>query len=276
MPVTIDRRRWLCGLAAGVAAGLTTNIAHSAVENLSLDELIRVIGRNDGGIAIRWTEGVLTAHIDATSTPLFRVMSQIFSRHRRREDGGYDTVVFELACFADLDSREVLETWRNPFTGATVNVPKTVLGPTPYVITPQREARREARYSGGVPFAHRFVVDADGDDLWISELLDSVMPSPAPGVPGFGFHENFVYHTNAASLRKTSSAHVDTVVQKVNVLGWRPWMLMGTRPGTTVTRAHGRVVADVAQLPDAFRRLNATHGKGLIDDLDTVLAFTPN
>ena len=60
-------------------------------------------------------------------------------------------------------------------------------------------------------------------------------------------------------------------MQKSNVLSFRPWMLMGDRRGTTVTRAHGKVIDDMSLLPKAFRDLNAGHGNGLLDDLEGVL-----
>ena len=265
----MNRRQWLVGLGACTTLGM----AAAAADPHPLRDLIRVIGRDDGGLAVRWSDGVLSAHVDAEATPLFRVLSQIYSRHRRRVDGGYDTVVLELACFADLETREVLETWRNPYTGMTVPVPKTVLGPTPYVIQPNFTAARAPQFSGGVPFGHRFDWQTTGDDVWLTESLDSVMPSPAPGIPGFGFHENFTYHASASQLRDSRRPHVDVVVQKTNVLGWRPWMVMGERRGTTVTRAHGRVIDDLAQLPDVFKELNVKHGAGVVDELDKTLRF---
>ena len=270
-----SRRRCLRAIGAAAlttwASGTPVTHAVGRASSLSTDDLVRVLGRSDGGVSVRWTDGVLTAHVDSKTTPCFRVLSQIFSRHRRRTDGGFDTVVFELAYFTDLERRELLETWRNPFTAVTVTVPKTVLGPTPYRITAEQRVERETRFSGGVPFDHRFSVDASGDDLWVTESLDSIMPSPAPGVPGFGFHENFVYHTSADSLLDRSRPCVGARVQKINVLSWRPWMLMGDVRGLTMTRAHGRVIDDLAQLPDAFKRLNAAHSEGLLDDLESVL-----
>lgn len=273
-----NRRRWLAGGAAVVASSLVSNAVRGAAQNFAnpftMEDLIRIIGRNDGGVAVRYTDGVLSAHVESTATPLFRVLSQIYSRHRLRADGAYDTVVLELACFADLETREVLTEWRNPFTGTTVPVPKTVLGPTPYVIRPDFTAVRAPQYSGGAPFGHRFDVERHGDDLWLTESLDSVMPSPAPGIPGFGFHENFTYLARAAALQDAQRSHVDAIVQKTNVLGWRPWMIMGDLRGTTVTRAHGRVIGDPTQLPDIFKKINATHGAGIVDELDATLRFT--
>ena len=181
---SVNRRAALAGMVGVVGATALSATQQVLPEKGRLEDaafgvtdLLRVIGRSDGAVAIRWTDGVLTGHVDAKSAPLCRVLSQIFSRHRPRSDGGFDTVVFELAYFTDLDRRELLETWTNPFTGKTVAVPKTMLGPTPYVITPALQAVRELRYSGGAPFTHRFVVESAQDDLWVTESLDSVMPA---------------------------------------------------------------------------------------------------
>lgn len=270
---SINRRTALVGLGAAVGASALPSLAQSGASHstFAVTDLIPVIGRPDGGVAIRWTDGVLTGHVDAKSVPLCRVLSQIFSRHRLRADGGFDTVVFELAYFTDLETRELLESWVNPMTGKTVAVPKTMLGPSPYVITPSLQAVRELRYSGGVPFSHRFLVESTSEDLWVTESLDSVMPAPAPGVPPFGFHENFTYRASRAAVRDRRS--LDTLVQKHNVLSWRPWMMMQGVVGITTTRAYGRVIDDVARLPDAFQRLNARHGQGIVDDLPGLLKF---
>lgn len=273
-----SRRQCLRAIGAATVSTLALGTpvmraASGSPSSLSTEDLIRVLGRSDGGISARWTDGVLTAHVDSKTTPLFRVLSQIFARHRRRADGSFDVVVFELAYFTDLQHRELLETWRNPFTDVTVTVPKTILGPTPYRITADQRVERELRFSGGVPFDHRFSLDTSGGDLWVTESLDSVMPAPAPGVPGFGFHENFIYHTSVASLDDSSQPCVGAQVQKINVLSWRPWMLMGDVRGVTMTRAHGRVIDDLARLPDAFKRLNAAHSDGLLDELESVLRF---
>jgi hypothetical protein len=239
-----------------------------------LDAVVRVIGRADGGLAVRWTDGVLSANVGAEATPLFRVLSQIYSRHRRRADGGYDAIVLELVYFAELGTGRLLDTWRNPFTGMDVPVPKTTLGPTPFVIRPTLVAERAAAFSAGAAFEQSYGIErSGGDDVWVTESLDSVIPAPAPEAPPFGFHEHFTFHASAAALDGDSRAHVPCVVQKSNVLSYRPWMLMGDLPGTTTTRAHGRVIDDLARLPPVFLALNREHGRAVLDDLERQLAL---
>jgi hypothetical protein len=110
-----------------------------------------------------------------------------------------------------------------------------------------------------------------GDDVWITERLDNVMPSPAPGVPDFGFHEAFTFHASGRALADRSRACAGADVQKFNVLGWRPWMAMGARPGVTVTRGFGRVTTDLQDIPQRFRELNAGPGQALLEGIEGIL-----
>jgi hypothetical protein len=288
MSPSIDRRALIAGMAAGACAGvpaaaLAATAAATATRSPSpsldwddpatrLESIIRILGRSDGGIALRWSDGVLVARVDAITTPLFRVLSQIYSRHRRRADGSWDAALFEMVYFVDLESRALLETWRNPLTGQVVPVPQTTLGPTRLTYLPSLEITRPPMPGLDMSFDHRVLVEGhSGDDLWVTERLDSVMASPAPGVPPFGFHEAFTFHASAAALAERSRPHVGSIVQKFNVLGWRPWMAMGDRPGTTVTRGFGRVVSDRAALPAVFQQLNQSHGKAILEDLESIL-----
>jgi hypothetical protein len=275
----LTRRDLLVTAVAVAALPLGSRPSRAAVPAASgvdpaaqLDTIVRVVGRSDGRIAVRWTDGVLSANAGAEATPLFRVLSQIYSRHRRRADGGYDAVVLEIVYFLDLATRQLLQSWRNPWTGQDVPVPRTTLGPTPFVIRPSLAAERAAAFSAGAAFSQRYDLETTGDDVWVTEALDSVIPPPADGVPAFGFHEHFTFHASRAALEDRSRSHVPSVVQKSNVLSYRPWMLMGDRPGTTTTRAHGRVLDDPARLPPAFLALNREHGRDILDGLERQLA----
>lgn len=254
---------------SGTVAGARLDWADPAQR---LEAVVRALGRSDGGIALRWTDGVLSARVDAATTPLFRVLSQIFSRFRRRPDGAWDAALFESVYFVDLETRALLETWRNPFTGDAVPVPQTTLGPTRLTYLPTLEVTRPPMPGLDLRFDHRVLVEGQsGDDVWITERLDNVMPSPAPGVPDFGFHEAFTFHVHASTLADASRPTAGADVQKFNVLGWRPWMAMGTRPGVTVTRGFGRVTADLQDIPPRLRELNAGPGRAVLDGLEGVL-----
>lgn len=281
MGTPLTRRDLIAAAAAGAvlplrsAPALAASAAAAGIDPTArLDAIVRVIGRSDGGIAVRWTDGVLSANVGAEATPLFRVLSQIYSRHRRRADGGYDAVVLEVVYFVDLATGALLQTWRNPWSGQDAPVPVTTLGPTPFVIRPSLAAERAAAFSAGAAFSQRYDLQTSGgDDVWVTEALDSVIPAPAEGAPDFGFHEHFTFHASRAALDQRSRAHVPSIVQKSNVLSYRPWMLMGTRPGTTTTRAHGRVLDDPARLPPAFLALNRAHGRDVLGNLDRQLAL---
>ncbi|MSO97549.1 MAG: DUF1838 domain-containing protein [Rhodospirillaceae bacterium] len=214
---TLTRRGALAALGAdSIAAGITAAEAASLDWNdpaVRLDAIIRMTGRTDTGIAVRWTDGILAARIDAQTTPLFRALSQIYSRHRKRADGGYDAVIVEIVYFVDLITRELLETWRNPFTSETVPVPQMTLGPTSFVVPLSLVIAREPAGDAGARPEHRFDIEGlFGGDVWITERNDSITPPLVAGAPPFGFHENFTFHASQRALSKRTQAHVPTVV----------------------------------------------------------------
>jgi hypothetical protein len=242
---------------------------------IGVDDIIRIIGRNDGGIAVRWTDGVLYARIGAETTPFFRVQSQIYSRHRKAASGGYDTVIVELVYFGDPATGAVLDEWRNPFTGDMLPVPKTTLGPTRLTVQPSLVLTHEAVPGAIVPAPdHRIDVERiDGDDVWITDRQSVVVPPMIAGAPTFGFFEAFTFRASRRDLADRALPHVPAEVQKVNMLGWRPWMQMGDRPGTTVTRGFGWVIDDLSKLPSDMQALNRVHNREVIADLEDYLAW---
>lgn len=270
MASTFTRRRLV-----GSAIALGPSIALAEVSPPPrMEDLIRVIGRADNGISIRWTDGVLSGMVDGEVTPLLRPMSQIFARHRLRPDGGCDVVMIEAVCFADLITRRALDTWRNPYTGETVQVPTTTLGPTSFTIQPILEITRTTLLAPGTRLTHRIEIERDdGEEIWLTERLDSTSSAPTAGAQPFSFHETFTFQAKRPDLDDQSRVHVPAAVQKFNVLSWRPWMEMGNRPGRTITRAHGRVVADMAGLPADFAAINRVRHRDIVDDLDAYLTF---
>lgn len=89
MNTSLTRLDLLVAAAAGPALPLGTPSSRSpspATPGIDptarLDAIVRVIGRSGGGIAVRWTDGVLSATVGAEATPLFRVPSQIHTRPR--------------------------------------------------------------------------------------------------------------------------------------------------------------------------------------------------
>ncbi len=275
---SLTRRGFTFALASSAAVGLApiTTRAKDLIGGVSpserLETMIRIMGRTDGGVAIRWTHGVLAGVVEQETTQLLGISQQVFTRHRRREDGGFDAVYLELVYFTDLKSGEVLEEWSNPYTDRKVTVPAQVLGPTPIQIPLDLKVINEPYPMEGIVNTHWLEpLPTLGDDVSFNERIDSYVPPMTEGGAPLKFHEVFAFRASSASLRNTNSPHVAATVDKFNVISWRPWMEMSDVDGVTMSRGAGRVIADYEYLPSDLAAKNEAHFPDVIAEIEDYL-----
>lgn len=267
-------------MAAGAAVlGLSQFNDAKAAESLEdmaaskrLDTMIRIMGNTDGGVAIRWTHGVLSGVVDQETTQLLGISQQVFTRHRRREDGSFDAVYLELVYFTDLKSGEVLEQWSNPYTDRKVTVPAQVLGPTPIKIPLNLKVINEPYPMEGIVNTHWLEpLPTLGGDVSFNERIDSYVPPMTEGGAPLKFHEVFAFRASSASLSNRKLPHVPATVDKFNIISWRPWMEMSDVDGVTMSRGAGRVITDYQELPPDLAEKNQTFFPDVIAEIEDYL-----
>ena len=239
-----------------------------------LNTMIRIMGRTDGGIAIRWTEGVLAGIVEQETQQVLGVSQQIFSRHRRNDDGSFDAIYLEIVYFTDLESGEVREIWNNPYTGRPVSVPTQILGPTHFHIPLTLTIVNE-------PYAMEGIVNSQwleplppaGGDVMFNERIDSYVPPMTENGAPLKFHEVFAFRAPLDAVTNTTLPHVESTVDKVNVISWRPWMDMDEVDGVSMARGAGRVITDYSALPPSLAEKNRTFFPDVIDELEDYLEF---
>lgn len=240
-----------------------------------LNTMIRIMGRTDGGIAIRWAHGVLSGIVGQETTPLLGVSQQIFSRHRRRDDGSFDATYLELVYFTDLETDAVPEAWVNPYTGRETVVPTQILGPTRFYLPLDLKVVNEPYPMEGIKNAHWMEpLPSAGGDVLFNERIDSYVPPMTEGGKPIQFHEVFSFRAPVDALRDTRLPHVGATVDKVNVISWRPWMDMDEVEGVSLSRGGGRVIVDYDDLPADLADKNATYFPDVIDELDDYLTWS--
>lgn len=238
----------------------------------SLDTMIRIMGHTDGGVAIRWTHGVLSGVVDQETTQLLGISQQVFTRHRRREGGGFHAVYLELVYFTDLKTGEVLEQWSNPYTDRKVTVPAQVLGPTPIQIPLDLKVINEPYPMEGIVNTHWLEpMPTLGGDVAFNERIDSYVPPMTEGGAPLKFHEVFAFRASTASLSKANAPHVPATVDKFNVISWRPWMEMSDVDGVTMSRGAGRVIVDYEELPPDLVAKNEAFFPDVIAEIEDYL-----
>jgi hypothetical protein len=264
-----------CGLAQFIASsGQARNAASTNWDDPAerLHTMISIMGRTDGGVAIRWIKGVLSGIVDQETTQLLGVSQQIFTRHRRKDDGSFDAVYLELVYFTDLETGKVLDKWNNPYTGRKVTVPAQVLGPTRIKIPLSLSVINEPYAMEGIKNKHWLEpLPIVGGDVAFNERIDSYVPPMTKGGVPLKFHEVFSFRASTEMLADRSRSHVPATVDKVNVISWRPWMEMSEINGVSMSRGAGRVIVNYDDLPMDLNRNNKEFYPDVVRDIEDYL-----
>ena len=264
-----------CGLANFIASSAQARVAAPLNWDDPADRLhtmIRIMGRTDGGVAIRWIKGVLSGIVDQETRQLLGVSQQIFTRHKRKPDGSFDAVYLELVYFTDLETGKVLDKWNNPYTGRSVTVPAQVLGPTRINIPLSLGVINEPYAMEGIKNKHWLEpLPIVGGDVAFNERIDSYVPPMTNGGAPLKFYEVFAFRASLDMLANRSLSHVPATVDKVNVISWRPWMEMSEVNGVSMSRGAGRVIINYGELPMDLNRNNKEFYPDVVDGIEDYL-----
>jgi hypothetical protein len=278
---SISRREFSSAASFGLASFIASERLASAATPQNWDDpserlhtMIRIMGRTDGGVAIRWMKGVLSGIVNQETKQLLGVSQQIFTRHQRKEDGSFDALYLELVYFSKLETGKVIDKWNNPYTGRTVTVPTQSLGPTRINIPLSLRVINEPYAMEGIVNKHWLEpLPIEGDDICFNERIDSYVPPMTKDGAPIKFHEVFAFRASSRLLTDRSLAHVPATVDKVNVISWRPWMDMAEVDGVTMSRGAGRVIVNYNELPADLIQKNKEFFPDVIENMEDYLKF---
>jgi len=246
--------------ALGVLGAASASLAHAApaldwqAPDTQMRMLLQMRGALDERLVISFLEGPYYGVVDSLLTPLYGLSAGLFRQYFAREDGGADYLNFELVYVTDLETGELLKTFKNPWTGRTAAPPQTRLGPSRLTITPDREIIIQGMPPGVKGYHRCRPARVVGDDVWITEESSAFIPAPA----NFAFNEVLTYRASAKDLADPAAPHVPTDIHFTPVIGWRPWHGMAGHQAEK--RSHimgdcaGRVVTSVNDLPAPYLR----------------------
>jgi hypothetical protein len=248
LPTNFHRRSFL---TLGVAAAATAALADPPSTDMRQQDLrrfIRMRGALDDRLVIGFLSGRYNGLVDGVLTPLFGVYSATFSRYRPKGDG-YEVVSFEQAYFTDLLTRQVLDRWKNPYTGDMVEPPVTSLPPAKFFIGPDLRLRSDRAPTPGV----RLDLATWGPEIIGDEIVfvEQVYASRAAegGAPPFAYDENTTLRAQLADVDHGDLGRVPCQTSFDAVVSWRPWLKMGNRPGSMTAFGYGRYGASIESLP---------------------------
>jgi hypothetical protein len=237
---------------------------------LLLQAYMRLAGSLDDRLVIWWMDGQRYGVTGARARLLFGMQVGMFHRFFAQPDGTYKLAMFELTYYTDLETGALLETFDNPYTGETNRVRHVRLGPEIRHQTPAGTARpdnalvREYASSMGPAVVN-------GDDLWIPNAVEASIRFPGErGLEILLNHYTTVHGKLHDALNATLLSAPCTLAFQ-NVIKWEPFMNMGDHPGHMMSRAAGRKLERVDQLPPGYLEMaERIHPKLIADPRRTL------
>ena len=289
---TATRRQALKGLALasfGLAAfgpGGTTAAPCTGGLDLGtparlMRALVRMRGSLDERIACIWLRGIRYTLVDGEAQPLCAYLGGSITRYRQLAEDMYEFLIYEISYYTDIESGEILETLRMPYTDKEVSVPLYRSGPGRHVImmaneeelewsresTTSEELARQIAPDAKIFYSFRVRPSvAFGGDVWIrSDSFTRVAPYD-PDEKSMFYKESITYQARQAALAEPDASQVDATISFAIATAWRPWMEMDGIDGHTVADGFGGKVFDIGDMPEDFVRFTAAHHPDVLKD----------
>ena len=250
-------------MLAATTSGLigSTRNASSALDPNSDAKLIyrKLRYRGDEGLVLWWLNGTKYGQVGPELKPLFDMHVGAILKVKNTPDGGYDVTSLEIVFYTDLKTGLFLREWVNPYTGKTISVKHSPLGPT-RIHHDQNGDKVLPADVGGSKLESENVVGPPlivGEDVWIKDDYTAAV-FPADGKSAtFRVNDWSTYLGKLADITNPAMAFAPASVYLQEATSWQRWMGMGDGPGGLTSRAVGRKVASYAEMPEAWRKLVA-------------------
>jgi hypothetical protein len=247
--MTLGRRLFLgLGTVAGLSAAVPLGTTDSGA---SLRRFIKMRGALDGRLVIGCVTGRYDGVVDGQVTPLFGVVSAVFSLYRSRGDG-FDVASLEQAYYTDLQTGQVLDRLKNPYTDEFVAVPVYSESPSLVFVGPDLVFHSPKPTGPGVHVAHMARgPETIGDDLVFVEQVSVTVDGSKGGLP-FTYRDNTVLRAPRRAVDRQDSQSTPSETTFDAVVSWRPWLNMGARPGHMEALGYGGFGVSPASLPPTW------------------------
>ncbi len=201
-----------------------------------------------------WRGGVMSRVPGEQDRHLFNVEGMNIRACRTVQDPqrgfGYRLVSREILLYLDPQTNQVLRTWKNPWTGADVEVVHVANDPV-------NQPPSHARNAKGEPT--RFVARNVRGKMWQSFEVPLFYTNPLGGayqdyVGGqYQATEMFDFFFDEQDLLDASRDMTSVTIAWARISQWLPWMNMGDRPGMLVFTTVGKRLNDPASLPAVMK-----------------------
>lgn len=246
--------------ATGTATGAVMGSASTGATSMStpvdeIDLYRKLHLRTDDGVIFWWLQGPKIGQVGATLTPLYTSMIGTLQRIRHLADGEFEVTQLEMILFFDVDGKQPIDEWRNPYTNELIPLKFAPVGPT---VTRYRadNTRVLPTEIGGTPLEATAIIHPPiivGDDVFQRDESVARVFTPGRARP-FEVNDIAVYHGSLGNLTDPRVTMGEATVFFAEVTGWQRWMGMGDREGNLTSRLVGRKVRQFEDLPLRWRQ----------------------
>ena len=200
--------------------------------------------------------------------PFFTMNNYVIQKWRPGEKpGDYWVDHYEVAYYSKFDEEEAIDTWENPLTGETVEIPHFVLGPLPRSYSAKRSD--DAATFAPDPLNITMI----GDRVYIPTLTTIQMPNRMPEGdwgpydtgPTTYWDSMLVFSADIEDVFNDDLTHTDAEIHMQNLVSWAPYLKMGDHPGRTMVRAYGQHISGFDALPLKIRQNLETYTPEIFD-----------
>ena len=280
----VSRRSLLGGLGAAGLAATGASTAKAAGHEPALDfskredqmtALVKMRCAMDDRIVMGGVKGLYYGVVNNKITPLYGVLAGTMARYKQIDEWRYEGASFEVAYFTDWETGEVMETFDNPYTGETVEVPHTRMGPSKLIIgLDGREIPSDSPRLAGMDISHRFIPPrAEHDTVILVEEISVGTPEGFAG-PQFHYNEVTTYRAQMADVANPDVMIANDSTHFNGIVSWRPWLKMGDHPGHMFGTATGGRYASVDDYPPYYVEMTNKHHPDVFGDTAALLAGT--
>ncbi|WP_199555033.1 DUF1838 family protein [Sandaracinobacteroides hominis] len=218
---------------------------------------------NPNNEKIGWIKGkAFGVRPNETVRTLFEVDGFSFVRIKQLPNGDWRRMLREIVFYRDPETREILKTWRNPYTNEDVRVVPIANDPFNFTHSawiqggPSYGGLRDDKAPPKKPFLLNWFEGPD-DTLVCQTGIDMMYPNalqPDKWVRESSgrmnrVSEHFIYTVKKADVLNPKMTHLKHIGAWSRITPWLPWMLMGQAEGHISYFTHFATANSIKELP---------------------------
>ena len=251
--------KWLTGMLSGLLIASAAQAGGGLLDPMKPEDAIKIRQKftcslNEGETTIGWWQGSFYSRVEGErDRELFKVIGVNVRQCKNYQDEkrgpGFRSVSREIMLYLDPETREVLKTWKNPWTGEEVKVVHVANDP----VNMRRPYHAYDENGKGYTFdglvKNGRVIVASGYPLFYKNPLGGDYQEYIGGsYHAIEFFNDYAYEEDVfdPEVRKLDRM----TLAWTRVADWLPWMKMGDRPGVMFTSTVGGRVRSLDDLPE--------------------------